>query len=174
MSTRTATICLDASPLIFLAKLGRLQLLADLALGRCLVPEAVKAELLVPGVAPELQPGLQQFLEGCDSVAVENPPAFSSALSHADRCVLALAITRQAALVVADDLPLRKLLVLHRLRPLGTLGLLLLAAKRGLLPPSAAQESLQLLVTRHQFRVSVEVYADFQRRVRLLAEESRT
>ena len=162
----TAIIGLDASPIIFLGKLGQLRLLEELALGHYLLPEAVRAEILVPTVASELRPVLEQFLGTCETVVVEEPPAFAPVLSHADRCLLALAIRRRAKLVVADDLPLRKLLALHHIAPLGTLGLFLLAVKRQLMTADTALEQMHALVVRHQFRVTVEVYADFLRRLR--------
>lgn len=157
---------LDASPIIFLGKLNRLPLLEKLALGPYVMPEAVARELLAPAAPAQLRSGLDSFLATCRIVEVSDPPAYASVLSCADRCVLALALAHQARLVITDDLPLRKFVVLHGLAPLGTLGLLLLAVKRGIQTAATTQEQVQTLITRHNFRVAVEVYVEFQRQLR--------
>jgi predicted nucleic acid-binding protein len=160
--SRKPVIILDASPVIFLAKLDVLPLFQVLEWGQLVLPEAVRDELLAPGAPAVLSPLLVEFLVDCQVVTVDHPPEYASALSHADRCVLALACTRKAALVITDDLPLRRLATLHGVKPLGTLGVLLLAMKRGLLSPDAARNHLHVLVTRHTFRIGVDVYAEFQ------------
>ena len=158
-------VILDASPVIFLGKLELLDLLAELKLGKLVVPEAVRDELLVPGAPAGVGPLLERFLADCQVVAVEELPEYAQTLSRADRCVLTLAGKRKAKLVITDDLPLRKLAALRGVKPLGTLGVLLLAVKRGVLSADTARNHLHVLVTRHNFRIGVDVYAEFLRQV---------
>jgi len=162
---KRAAIVIDASPIIFLGKLDRLGLFDALELGSRLVPDAVQAELLGPSAPPVLRPSLERFIATCEVVAVAGPPIAGPALSFADRCVLALAIERKARLLVADDLPLRKLAEVYGVTPLGTLGVLLLAIKRGILSPDEVLDDAHSLVSRHGFRVGIETYAEFQRRM---------
>lgn len=162
---RDTVAILDASPLIFLAKVGQLPLVASLGLGSLYLPDAVERELLVP--SPEAPPraALQEFLRTCRVVPVEGARESGVALSLADRCVLELALRWHADLVVADDLALRRAAEGLGLHPLGTLGLLALAVKRRRLTRSAAAAIVRDLVERHRFRIGAAVYAEFERRV---------
>lgn len=164
MKTRKVVV-LDASPVIFLGKVGLLPLLGALDLGTLYLPDAVERELLARSQQAPPLPVLQAFLRACRVLPVEAPREFAGALSLADRCVLELALHCQADLVVADDRALRRAALALGLRPLGTLGILALAVKRQQLTPSAAVGKLRALVVEHGFRVSAAVYAEFGRRL---------
>jgi predicted nucleic acid-binding protein len=142
-----------------------LPLLRLLDLGTFYLPNAVEQESLAPSPHAPPQPVLQAFVRTCQVLPVEAPREFATALSLADRCVLELALRCQADLVVADDSALRRAALALGLRPLGTLGILALAAKRRQVTSAAAIGKLHELVTEHGFRVSAAVYAEFERRL---------
>lgn len=125
----------DASPLIFLAKLDRLDLLRQAAEVVCL-PRAVAAEIRAkPDMATlALEQALQTWLE---VRPVDNYTAVELLLADLDLGeaeVIALAKIMCAERVVLDDLDARRFARRVGLRPIGTLGLLLAARLRGEIP----------------------------------------
>ena len=148
----------DASPVIFLGKLRLLRLLGDLWPGTVVVPAAVRDEILAPSLPPDEERVLNAFLETCETVDIEQPPVYATALSHADNCVLAVAHEAQADLVVADDALLRRLADLEGFAVAGTIGVLTRACRAGLITPTAAINALDELVGTHGLRISTAVY----------------
>jgi predicted nucleic acid-binding protein len=148
----------DASPLIFLGKIGRLRLVVGLFPGTILVPMSVNAEVLAIPLAPDEEHSLNTFLKSCRIVSVSAPRRYTAALSQADNEALTLSVQRKAGLLLADDRLLRRLAVAEGIRPMGTLGILLRAKEQGLMTGVEARKCLEQLVQQHQFRISIEVY----------------
>ena len=152
------TVVADACPLIFLAKIRCLDLLERLfGSGICLA-ESVRRESVAGPLTPAEAETLARFLE---AAVVERVPAVrkhAAALSRADHETLALALKRKAGLLLTDDRLLRELAVFEGVRPMGTLGVLLLAVRKGLLAKRAAKGHVDTLVRLHGFRISIEVY----------------
>jgi predicted nucleic acid-binding protein len=122
----------DASPLIFLAKLDRLDLLAKSA-DRVVAPPAVLREISeYPDAAREkIQDAQRSWLT---IRPVENRRVVDVLMADLDPGeseVIALALESKAERVVLDDLDARRLAVRIGLAPVGTLGLLLAAKLRG-------------------------------------------
>ena len=154
------SIVSDAAPLIFLSKVKQLPLLGCLFRGRIYVPLAVKKELLAPGIPPDEERTLQAFLaEQCHLVTVRKPMVFANALSLADNCVLTVARRRRVSLVLSDDRLLRKIALIEGFGVVGTIGVLIKAAKGGLLTGGQAISTLDELVQKHGFRISTAVYS---------------
>ncbi len=65
----------------------------------------------------------------------------------------------EAALLLADDRTVRRVAVVEGTRPLGTLGVLLLALRRGLVDQDEVRRLVDDLVRSHGFRIGVELYA---------------
>ena len=151
-------IVADSAPLIFLAKINQLPLLTGLFKAEILVPVVVRNEILGPEVPPDEERLLTGFLSGCQVVALRKPTRFAQALSYADNCILTLAVKERANMVLSDDRLLRKTAVIEGLRVVGTIGILIRAAKVSLLTAKKSVELLDELVEEHNFRISTRVY----------------
>jgi uncharacterized protein len=148
----------DASPLIFLAKIRQLDLVHAL-LGRDVrIPAQVEREVLAGGVDPAEKRTLVEFLDGCQVVKVPRPQRYALAMSRADNAAVTLAVRSGAEVLLCDDRLTRLMAKTEGVRPLGTLGVLLRAAKQGLVRPDSARQQLDLLVSAHGFHISVQLY----------------
>ncbi len=148
----------DASPLIFLAKLRHLNLLHELFGDDIRLPRAVRDELLPAGTDPAERTVLEEFLASCRIETVTHPKRFAGAMSRADNQALTLAIRCQADRLLCDESTIRLMAEAEGIRPIGTLGILLLSMQRGSLTPAATRQSVDTLVRDHGFRISVALY----------------
>ena len=151
-------LVLDAAPVIFLAKINRLPLLAKLFDADILIAEAVRDELFGPEVPPDEERLLTTFLTNCQIAQIRKPDIFAGALSFADNCILTLAHREHADLVLSDDRLVRKLTVIEGIRVVGTLGVLLHAKNKKLLSAIETLSLIDQLVEEHNFRISIRVY----------------
>jgi predicted nucleic acid-binding protein len=124
---------LDAGPLLFLARLGRLDLLL-LGADQIYVPVAVLAEIRRkpdPALEP-IQAVLKTWLTECPLI---NPDLLKLLpdLGAGEREVIIQALERKVTSVVMDDLDARRVARRLGLEPIGTVGLLLAAKKRGII-----------------------------------------
>jgi len=150
----------DARPLIFLTKLSRLELIPRLYPGEVFVPAAVRDELLAPPIRPDEEHALRAFLQDCTIVRVSKPRSFASAMSRADKATLTLAVRKHADLLLADDRLIRRMALFERVRPMGTLGILLSAMRKGWLAPAATRLAVQALIRSHGFRIRIDVFEE--------------
>jgi len=148
----------DAAPLIFLAKINQPQVLPGIFDAEILIPAAVRNEILGPDIPPDEERLLTGFLSNCRIVALRKPNRFAKALSFADNCILTLAVKNRADLVLSDDRLLRKTAAVEGFRVIGTIGILIRAAKSSILTPKKSGELLDELVRDHHFRISTRVY----------------
>ena len=148
----------DASPLIFLAKLDRLDLIGRLFGKDILVPSLVSEEVLLPPLPPGEELRLRRFLESAMIVKVGKSRKKSLSLSRADLAVYQLAIERKANYVLSDDKLLRALLATEGLVPLGTIGILMHAVNKELLTKEEARSGLDELIKKHNLRISIELF----------------
>ena len=148
----------DASPLIFLAKIRRLNLIPA-ALGPDIrLPQTVSEEVLAPGTNPAEADLLADFLATCRVEAVPNTRRFASAMSQADNEALTLAVRSRADFLLCDDKITRLMAEAEGVRPLGTLGLLLRAMRRKRITPAETHKAVDTLVRSHGFRIGTELY----------------
>jgi predicted nucleic acid-binding protein len=121
----------DTGPLIALARLDRLPLLAAL-FSRILVPEAVLDECTA---RPELVDA-ERIRRACDDrqlTVCTAEPISAAHLGRGERSAIGKALELQAALL-ADDLAARRQAAELGLTTIGTLGVLVWAKRRALLP----------------------------------------
>jgi hypothetical protein len=126
------TIVADTSPIIALARIGKLELLRAL-FGVVLIPDAVYHELTVAGRPGADEVQRSDFLR---RVSIQQPPALgrmSAALSRADNEALCLAKQENAAAILGDDSVLIREATNLSLPIITTRNLLLQAKKQGLL-----------------------------------------
>jgi predicted nucleic acid-binding protein len=148
----------DAAPFIFLAKINQLPLLTELFAAEILVPAVVRKEVLDPKVPPDEERLLTNFLSSCKLVAMHKPTRYAKALSFADNCILTLAVKKRADMILSDDRLLRRTAALEGFRVIGTIGVLIHAAKTRLATQDKSAELLDELVEQHNFRISTRVY----------------
>jgi uncharacterized protein len=124
----------DASPLVFLGKLGRLEVLS-LGAEEVLVPSAVLDEIRVKAdeAAELVERCLGLWLKECSWTQPQLLQLLPD-LGAGERGVIAQALQVGAVSVVLDDLDARRTARRMGLRPIGTVGLLLAARKRGMVP----------------------------------------
>ncbi len=124
----------NASPLIFLAKLGRLELLR-LGAQEVLVPSGVLEEVRAkPDVGAELiERYLGTWLKVCHLTRRE-VLRFLPDLGEGEKEVIAQALQEDIVSIALDDLDARRVARRMGLEPIGTVGLLLAARKRSMLP----------------------------------------
>ena len=151
-------IVADASPLIFLAKLGHLDLIWHLPDADIHLSALVREETLNPKMADAERQELNDFFAHCHLHPSQQTHSFATAMSLADNDTLALAIRLRAGRVLADDRILRATAEAKGIRPLGTLGLLLAAMRKGALTQPETRRLLDALVGLHDFRIGIAVY----------------
>jgi len=148
----------DASPLIFLAKVRRLGLIARLLGDDIRIPRAVRDEVLQPGIDPVEEDMLKVFFEGCRIETVRRPRRFAAAMSRADNEALTLAVRLRADIILCDERAMRIMAECEGVRPLGTLGIIIRAVRRKIVTPSDARQLIDTLIRSHGFRIGIEVY----------------
>jgi predicted nucleic acid-binding protein len=133
----------NASPVITLAKAGYLELLAQLP-GELLLPEAVALEILAGPTGDAARQALEGGWGRRVAPATVPPELIEWGLDAGETAALALALERAPCTVVLDDKSARTCAKACRLSLIGTLGVVLRAKKRGLVPDAA--EVLRALV----------------------------
>lgn len=123
----------DTSALIFLTKIGRLNLL-KLGAQEVLLPLEVLDEIRSgPGdVMAQVESHLSNWLRICDA-GEEHSDILTNRLGKGEAAVLRQAAHLGIKSVVLDDMVARKVARQLGLEPVGTLGILLAARKRGLI-----------------------------------------
>ncbi|MGH8470330.1 MAG: DUF3368 domain-containing protein [Gammaproteobacteria bacterium] len=124
----------NASPLIFLARAGRLEFL-QLAAPEILVPAAVATEIRQFGADDPAVQALEStpWLKMVEVPAVP-PPIQAWDLGPGESSVLAYAVAHRPMIAIIDDLSARHCAEVFRIPVSGTLGLVLTAKKRGVIP----------------------------------------
>ncbi|MDZ7380002.1 MAG: DUF3368 domain-containing protein [candidate division KSB1 bacterium] len=147
----------DASPLISLAMTGHLELLKHLY-QQVLIPDAVYQELIGNDVE---RPGAVavQTLEWIIAQPVQNEMvvrALHGELARGEAAAIALAVERQADMVLIDERRARAVATRLGLNVVGVLGVLVEAKHKALIPQ--LKPILDDLITRAGFWVSAQLY----------------
>ncbi|MGZ3382094.1 MAG: DUF3368 domain-containing protein [Isosphaeraceae bacterium] len=123
----------NASPLIFLTKVGLLEVLHQQAVP-VLVPDVVMAEISSLGAG---DPAVQAVQQAGWIRVVPAPPAPPSVtawkLDDGESSVIAVALQHSGSMAILDDLAARRCAQAMRLPMQGTLGLVLVAKRIGLI-----------------------------------------
>ena len=120
-----ALVVCNSSPVIALAQIKALDLLRMLFTG-VVIPPTVRGEIQSVALPEWVQ--VQPLTQELDARVA------TASLDAGEREALGLAIERRADLLVLDDLPARLLAEKLGIPVIGTVGVLLLAKQRGLLP----------------------------------------
>jgi len=157
----------DATPLIYLARIGRIQLLKNL-FQHIQVPNEVKVEVVDRGKEknyPDAYVIEEAFNEGWITLGnlTRNNEKKASILVEAAGIDIgeaeAIMLTRQKAeeTILMDQAHARTVARQFGLKPKGTLYLIVVSARRGMLSKQDAKEDLSRLVEAN-FRISTKIY----------------
>jgi len=165
----------NATPLIYLAKIGRIDLLRKV-FGEVFIPEEVKVEVVDRGkqlgemdafvVEKAIEDGWLKVLR---VEALEIPIK----LERGEVAVLSLAKKQGLGEVLVDEISARTAARLVGLTPRGTVYVLLKALEIKEISQSEFLDALSDLV-KHGFRLKEEVYLEAVRKAREIAEKSRS
>lgn len=156
----------NSSPLVYLAKVGRLNLIRDLY-GKVWIPEAVYEEVVIKGRA--LGIGDASMIDqavGSWIVRTEIDPELSTRYRYLDgnerlgtgeKEALKLCKQLNADLFMVDDKEARRVARILSIKPIGTCGILINAHRENLVSASEVEEVLDRLV-RAQFRIEPTLY----------------
>jgi predicted nucleic acid-binding protein len=153
----------NASPLIFLGKIDLLGLLQ----------QCFQETLVPPGVVAEVGIDLPRFIEQ-RSLSEFGEAYVSGAMGRLHRGeleALLLAREQKVEVVALDDRPARLRAAQMALKPIGTLGLLLLFQRRGLLGAIEAREKLDQLVHHHGLYLSDKLLEQARRTLATAPED---
>lgn len=152
------TVICDACPLIFLAKLNKLDLIQRLFSGDIIILSIIKEEILAQSIPAAEEAALLFFLETCKIIDQSERDFSSTTLSNADNYLLTYAIKEGADILISDDKLVRRTAAAAAIRSVGTLGILLRAMSRSILTPKCTRELINELIHTHHFRISIEVF----------------
>ena len=123
------------------------------------MPQQIREEVLARPLDPAESDELHRLLATVRMERVDSPRDFVTGMSRADNAAMTLAVRLEAALLLTDDRTVRRLATVEGIRPLGTLGVLLLALRLGLVDRDEVRRLVDDLVRSHGFRIGVELYA---------------
>ena len=125
----------NTSPLILLAKIEQTHLLTELY-AQILIPKAVLEEIYKKD--SKEQENIKSFIKGPACTVIEPDKTFldlvTSRLGMGERAAIALALQETPDLTVLDDREGRKIAKKHNLKITGTIGILIEAHTKGIIP----------------------------------------
>lgn len=147
----------DSSPLIFLAKLGRMEILKNYEI---IIPEEVRKEV-AKGEREEWVSIKKHLEEGTIKVdRVEMLENLPDSLHEGERAAISLATRKKARIVLLDERKARVIARLYGLTPRGTIGIL----REEYLKKRMDKEELERLVfhlIKKGYRIREEIIAEF-------------
>jgi predicted nucleic acid-binding protein len=151
----------NSSPLIHLAKIGKLELLKDY-FTEISIPEAVYRECVIDGKDREDAKRIENaaWIRVVDIKNVDLKKAFNTVLDEGESEAIVLALQESADLILLDDYEARELARTYGLKITGTIGLLIKAKYEGDI--SSIDEMLKKL-RRTGFWLSDDLYTKILR-----------
>jgi predicted nucleic acid-binding protein len=150
----------DSSTLIHLSSIGKLSLLKSL-FGEITIPQAVWKEVVEHGAnRPGAAEVAKAFQEGWIKISTPQNTAFvhllSRELDHGESQAIALAIEKQASLLLIDESEGRKIASMYKIPKTGVVGILLSAKQQGLI--YSLKTELDTLRHKGNFRMDEKLY----------------
>ena len=167
------TVVPNATPLIYLAKIGRIGLLRKV-FGEVIIPEEVRVEVVEKGKVlgeSDVYVVENAIREGWIKVLRVESFEVPVRLEAGEVAVLSLAKERGVREVLVDEAPARVAASLMGLKPRGTVYVLLKALELGEFRFNDFLDALGELV-RHGFRLREEVYLEAVKKAREIAEKA--
>jgi len=146
------TVVSDSSPLIALSSVDRLDLM-QLIFDTVIIPVSVRDEVM--GTAAKIAGELPSFIR-VKPIAAELPVRFLKLNLHAGESeAIALALERNIQGIILDDKQAREIAAELGLKVIGTLGVLILAKRKGFL--SDVRPVMAQIIERVNFRIAPSV-----------------
>lgn len=155
---KNGVVVCDASPLIFLAKLGCLHLIPALLGEDIVILRCVADEVLSPSCDASERRKLQDFFKTVEIVDDGQCAYESQTLSRADCLTLTYAVESKVAWLVVDERLLRRIATEEGLRVVGFLGLLIQAANKGLMTKVSVKGLIDSAISDHGMHISINLY----------------
>ena len=156
----------DSTPLIYLAKIGRLDVIKNV-FGEILIPEAVFCEAVTQGKALNMSDAsIIEMAVGVWIIKERIQPEVEAAyrfldsntrLGSGEKEALKLCKQRNAGYFVVDDKEARRVSRMLNVKPIGTCGIILQACRQGSITSGEALQMLDELV-KAGFRIGPTVY----------------
>jgi len=150
----------DACVVIFLSKIDYLNYLKDVYENIKLL-SCVADELSHYTKTPDEKNKIHKFISSVELVKYNKESLSSAALSSTDRKILSYATENPLVFILTDDNIIRKIALAENISVLGTLGIFLKLIKQGAISKNEALRDLNILINKHKFRISIEVYSRF-------------
>ncbi|MEM4251604.1 MAG: DUF3368 domain-containing protein [Candidatus Bathyarchaeia archaeon] len=176
MTKAQRVVVSNSSPLIYLAKVARLELIRGLY-RRIWIPSAVYDEAVSRGKALQIPDA--SIIERAvgdwiikEEIEAEADSAYSfldqnERMGRGEKEALKLCRQLNASFFIVDDMEARRAAKILKIRPIGTCGVLVQAYRRRLVTATEAEEILHSLV-RAQFRTSPSLYRRILHEIGLL------
>ena len=151
-------VLVDTSPIIFLSKLGLLDLLDRLFEHPVIITDAIVKEIRKNPIPAAEELTIENFLDKSVIVEATEKIINSSSLSAADNELLSYAIFNGCDLLITDDNLIRKITGYKNIPYIGTLGLILKGVQKKNITKRKAKQLIDELIEKHNFRISIKVY----------------
>ena len=149
------TAVTNATVLIFLAKVGRLDLLQIYK--RILTTPDIHAEVLKKGDVLRERHDLEKFFKS--KLNVETPlKKINLDLGRGETSALSLCIEKKILIFLSDDKKARKVAEILSIKAIGTVGIILENLKQNKITKQEAKKTLQLLL-QYSYYLSADIYA---------------
>ena len=149
----------DASPLIFLAKLDRLDILSELFGGKITVLKCVVDEILNDHAGLVERERFKAFLkEDAHILTFTESDIESRSLSASDQYSLTYCERNQADWLIADERLLRRVAGAKGIATIGFLGLLIRTIGANVLTKEQVKLDLEAAISLHGLRISLTLY----------------
>jgi len=167
----------NSTPLIYLAKVGKLRLVKDVY-GKVCIPVAVFDEIVTRGKALQIaDASVIEIAVGDWIIKEEIRPQIASLyrfldhnerLARGEREALKLCKQLNADFLIADDKEARRVATILNIKPIGTCGVLIEASRKDLISAKEVEETLHSLI-RVQFRIAPDLYRRILHEVGLIS-----
>ena len=146
----------NASPLIFLAKIGRLNLLNNYEI---IMPKQVYEEINKGAETKEDAQKIKTFVEK-SIIKVEEINIINEIDQHSlgkgEKAAISLAISKKIDIILFDERKARRIAKFYKLKPKGTIGMLIDAWKNKKITKEELKESIKKLI-KEGYRISEEL-----------------
>lgn len=153
----------NASPLIFLAKIGKLDLLEDYEV---IIAGQVHEEILQGGLSGREDSYKIESLVKSNKIKVEetsiNKELDKQGLGAGEKAAISLSLTKKINLILLDERKARRIAQFYKLNPRGTIGILTEALKKNKISKKEFKELIQKLI-KEGYRISEEILMELLR-----------
>lgn len=137
----------NASPLIFLAKIGKLELLGNYEV---IIPKQVYEEINKGTKtgredAQKIKSLVEKSIIKAEEIGIDNEIEKQN-LGKGEKAVISLAINKKIDVILLDERKARRIAKFYKLKPKGTIGILIEACNNNRISKQELKESLQKLL----------------------------